>query len=36
MDGYLELFKYHELDLMDLYGKFPEHQSFEQIIKLEY
>lgn len=25
MDGYLELFKYHELDLIDLYGKFPEH-----------
>ena len=36
MDGFLELFKYHELDLMDLYGPFAPHSSFEDIIKLEY
>lgn len=31
-EGYLELFKKHEEDLLDLYGRFPEHSSFEDII----
>ena len=35
-DGFLELFKKHEEDLEELYGKFNPHSSFENIIKLEY
>ena len=35
-EGYLELFRKHEEDLLDLYGRFPEHSSFEDIIRLEY
>ena len=35
-DGFMELFNKHEEDLMDLYGKFSPHSSFEEIIKLEY
>jgi alanyl-tRNA synthetase len=31
-EGYLELFRKHEEDLLDLYGRFPEHSSFEDII----
>ena len=29
MDGYLKIFELHELDLLDMYGKFEEHKSFE-------
>lgn len=29
MEDYLELFKYHEKDTLDLYGKFDEHKTFE-------
>ena len=32
MEGYLELFRKHEEDLMELYGKFAPHESFEEIV----
>jgi hypothetical protein len=36
MEGFLKLFELHEKDLMEMYGKFEEHKSFETIIKLEH
>lgn len=32
----MELFKYQEKDIEDLYGKFDPYPSFEDIIKLEF
>lgn len=36
MDGLLEIFESHKLDLEGIYGKFPEYKSFAEIIKVEY
>ena len=36
MDGFLEIFEQHKLDLEGIYGKFPEYKSFSEIIKVEY
>ena len=36
IDGLLELFSYQEKDLEELYGKFDEYKSFNDIIKIEY
>lgn len=36
LDGYLELFNYHKKDLEDLYGKFKDYSSFDDIIRLEH
>jgi alanyl-tRNA synthetase len=36
MDGLLEIFENHKVDLEGIYGKFPEYKSFGEIIKVEY
>lgn len=36
MDGLLEIFESHKLDLEGIYGAFPEYKSFAEIIKVEY
>jgi alanyl-tRNA synthetase len=36
MDGFLEIFEAHKIDLEGIYGKFPEYRSFGEIIKVEY
>jgi alanyl-tRNA synthetase len=36
MDGLLEIFENHKVDLEGIYGKFPEYKSFAEIIKVEY
>lgn len=36
MDGFLEVFEAHKVDLEGIYGKFPEYRSFGEIIRVEY
>ena len=36
MQGYLEIFEKHKLDLEGIYGKFAEYKSFNHIIQVEY
>jgi alanyl-tRNA synthetase len=36
MDGFLKIFDYHKMDLEGIVGKFAEHKSFDEIIKVEY
>jgi len=36
MEGFLELFKKHKIDLATIYGQFQEYISFDSIIRLEY
>lgn len=36
MDGLLEIFENHKIDLEGIYGKFPEYKSFNEIIRVEY
>lgn len=36
MEGLLEIFESHKVDLEGIYGKFPEYKSFEEIIRVEY
>mmetsp|Transcript_3506 Transcript_3506/g.5263 ORF Transcript_3506/g.5263 Transcript_3506/m.5263 type:complete len:480 (-) Transcript_3506:954-2393(-) len=36
MEGFLQIFEQHKLDLEGIYGKFPEYKSFGQIIQVEY
>ena len=36
MEGYLEIFEKHKLDLEGIYGAFPEYKSFNHIIQVEY
>ena len=36
MEGLLELFETHKVDLEKIFGKFPEYKSFGEIIKIEY
>ena len=36
MNGLLEIFNDHKLDLEGIYDKFPEYKSFDEIIKVEY
>ena len=36
IDGLLGLFEYQEKDLEELYGKFDEYKSFNDIIKIEH
>jgi alanyl-tRNA synthetase len=36
MDGLLQIFESHKLDLQGIYGAFPEYKSFAEIIKVEY
>ena len=36
MDGLVELFQMHKLDLEGIYGKFKEYKSFRSIIEVEY
>ncbi len=36
MEGLLELFESHKLDLEGIYGKFAEYKSFKEIIVVEY
>jgi len=36
MEGFLEIFENHKIDLEGIYGKFPEYKSFDEIIKVEY
>jgi len=35
-EGFLELFEYHKKDLEELYGKFEDYSSFNEIMALEY
>ena len=35
MDGFLEIFERHKLDLQGIYGEFPPYKSFNDIIKIE-
>lgn len=36
MEGLLEIFENHKIDLEGIYGKFAEYKSFGEIIKVEY
>jgi alanyl-tRNA synthetase len=36
MEGFLQIFEHHKLDLQGIYGKFNEYRSFDEIIKVEY
>jgi alanyl-tRNA synthetase len=36
LEGFLEIFEAHKIDLEGIYGKFPEYRSFGEIIKVEY
>lgn len=36
MDGFIEIFDHHKLDLAGIYGDFPEYKSFRKIIEVEY
>ena len=36
MDGFLEIFEQHKLDLEGIFGKFPEYKSFADIMRIEY
>jgi len=36
MEGFLEIFEHHKIDLEGIYGKFPEYKSFAEIIQVEY
>lgn len=36
MEGFLEIFENHKLDLEGIYGKFAEYKSFNEIIRVEY
>jgi len=36
MEGFLNIFEQHKLDLEGIYGKFAEYKSFNEIIKVEY
>tara|TARA_B110000285_G_C15121395_1_gene617382 strand:- start:1302 stop:1595 length:294 start_codon:yes stop_codon:yes gene_type:complete len=36
MEGFLEIFEQHKVDLEGIYGKFPEYKSFGEIIQVEY
>jgi alanyl-tRNA synthetase len=36
MEGFLEIFEHHKIDLEGIYGKFPEYKSFGEIIQVEY
>lgn len=36
MEGLMEIFESHKVDLEGIYGKFPEYKSFEEIIRVEY
>ena len=36
MNGLLEIFNDHKLDLEGIYDKLPEYKSFDEIIKVEY
>ena len=36
LNGLLEIFNDHKLDLEGIYDKFPEYKSFDEIIKVEY
>jgi alanyl-tRNA synthetase len=36
MEGFLEIFEQHKLDLEGIFGKFPEYKSFAEIIQVEY
>ena len=36
MDGFLEIFEKHKLDLYGLYGEFPAYKSFNEIIRIEF
>lgn len=36
MQGFLEIFERHKLDLEGIYGKFADYKSFEEIMRVEY
>jgi len=36
MEGFLEIFERHKLDLEGIFGKFPEYKSFADIMRIEY
>lgn len=36
MEGFLEIFERHKLDLEGIYGKWPEYKSFREIMEVEY
>lgn len=36
MEGFLEVFNYHKLDLEGVFGPMAEHKSFDKIIKMEH
>jgi len=36
IDGFLEVFEAHKVDLEGIYGKFAEYKSFGEIIRVEY
>jgi len=36
MEGFLEIFENHKIDLEGIFGKFPEYKSFGEIIRVEY
>jgi len=36
MEGFLQIFEQHKLDLQGVFGKFQEYKSFDEIIKIEY
>jgi alanyl-tRNA synthetase len=36
MEGFIDIFEHHKLDLEGIYGKFPEYKSFAEIINVEY
>ena len=36
MQGFLELFHYHKLDLQGIFGEFKEYKSFNEVIEVEY
>jgi len=36
MDGFLEIFKRHQVDLAGVYGEFPEYKSFREILSEEF
>ena len=36
MDGFLEIFEHHKIDLEGIFGKFPEYKSFGEIIGVEF
>ena len=36
MEGFLQIFEHHKMDLEGIYGKFPEYKSFSEIMEVEY